>query len=131
MRVMIKKYLIFFSAIMLWGCAIQHAEEIRRLQKLARESVAQSRDVRRSNEHFKALLEVVVQDQMHKYNHQKDFLDHFGPPVFTKEVKGQDKAQELWLYRYYEQMWGSEKVYLYFDQAGFLVQWEHRDSLGQ
>lgn len=125
---MIRKHFIFFLAIFLCGCAIRHAEEIRLLQQLAREAEEQSKDVSRINERFRALLDVVVKGQMHEYNHQYEFLDNFGPPVFNKRLVVQGKPQELWLYRYYEKMWGSDKVYLYFDQTGLLLKWEHRQA---
>jgi hypothetical protein len=126
-----RKILFLLLVFVVCGCAARHVEEIRRIQVVSAEMAAQQRLVDESNKRFEALLKVVQEKTMSDYKTRKDFLDAFGQPIFTKRITGSPAEHELWLYRYCEKFWGSEKVYLYFDKEGNLVRWEHRAAESQ
>jgi hypothetical protein len=107
---------------------LRHASEIERLQDYGRNTEEQKRYVQEQNKKFEELLRVVKDGEISKYKTQQDFLEVFGAPIFMKNVSDKKDRTVLWLYRYCEKMYGSEKVYLYFDSAGSLVTWEHQPA---
>ncbi len=123
---MTKKIFFLLFILMTAGCALRHQEEIRRIQDIAREADGQKRVVDQANQRFEMMLKTIREATLNDHKTQSDFLYNFGEPVFIKRVADSLDVREVWLYRYVEQLWGSEKVYLYFDKTGNLVRWEHR-----
>ena len=126
-----KKYFLLILAFLVIGCSARHVEEIMRVQAVSKEMEAQQSSVQAQDSKFKELLVVVENGSIKDYQTQTDFIKNFGQPIFTKILTEKGKWQELWLYRYSGKLWGSEKVYLYFDSAGNLVKWEHRPAESQ
>jgi len=122
---LMKKIFLVMVMLCFCGCALRHTSEIGRLQEYGRNMDEQKSYVKAQDKKFEELLKVVKTDQMSKYTTQADFLKAFGEPIFVKDVSGKKDYAILWLYRYDEKLFGSEKVYLYFDSAGSLVAWEH------
>lgn len=128
---LMKKYLILFSVFILCGCSVCHVSEIRRIQAYSKDGDQKQRYVDEKDAKFEALLAVVRSGEIVNYKTQDDFLKDFGDPVFVKESRGTEDYDHLWLYRYYAELWGLEKVYLYFDKSGNLIKWEHRKADSQ
>ncbi len=121
-----KIIVILIVSFFVSGCNILHVEEILRLQGAGSNMKEQQAYVVKKNKEFKKLLKVIHENKMSEYKTEQDFLKHFGSPIFSKDISGVKQYSHLWLYRYCEKMFGSEKVYLYFNDAGNLVKWEHR-----
>jgi hypothetical protein len=110
------------------GCALRHTSEIERLGDYGRNSNEQKRYVEAQNKKFEELVDAIRKGQISAYTSEEDFVKKFGPPIFEKNVFERDDYAVRWLYRYSQKMFGSEKVYLYFDSAGNLVAWEHQSA---
>ncbi|MDD3374555.1 MAG: hypothetical protein PHY73_02390 [Candidatus Omnitrophica bacterium] len=118
-------FLLLFS-FLFSGCGIFHVQEIMRIKAVSANMDEQQKYVDAKNEEFEKLLKIVKEGKISNYKTQKDFVKEFGDPVFSKQLSKQEEYSEVWLYRYCDKMFGSEKVYLYFDDAGNLIKWEHR-----
>ncbi len=123
--------LFFFTVVFLAGCNARHAAEIMRLQDAASNKKEQIRVVRSINKRFDALLAAVRDKTIDTYKTKEDFLEHFGEPIFIKRYTDPDGYAERWLYRYAEDFWRSDKIYIYFDAQGKAVQWEHQPPPAQ
>jgi hypothetical protein len=128
--IVVSKVFVFgFLLFIISGCAFRHQEEIRRLQDVSREMEAQGQYVLEANQKFEALLAIIDDNSIVEVKTAQEFLDRFGEPVLVKTIdQGPLGHQVRWLYRYVDQMWGSKKVYLYFDSQGNLYQWEYRQK---
>ncbi|MDP8266346.1 MAG: hypothetical protein P9M07_05310 [Candidatus Aceula meridiana] len=126
-----KKYLILFLIFTLSGCAARHVSEIKRVQAYSKDGDLKQKHVEQKDAKFEALLKIVKSGEITNYKTQDDFLKDFDEPVFRKDSREGQEYDHLWLYRYYAKMWGSEKVYLYFDKSGKLLRWEHRQAESQ
>ena len=127
-----KYFALFSSLVLLSGCAkLTHLDELLRLKSLSENQAEQKKYVEKQNENFEALLNVVKgseanQNQgMEKYPDKESILKAFGEPILTKTVYEDEEVREQLLYRYSEKLSGSEKVYLYFNAKGHLVNWQH------
>jgi len=117
---------ILFISFLSSGCSIFHVQEIVRIQDVSANMDKQKKYVDVKNKEFEKLLKIIKEEKISDYKSQGSFVKSFGDPIFEKKVKGQEKYSEVWLYRYCDKMFGSEKVYLYFDDVGNLIKWEHR-----
>lgn len=127
------RYIIsfFFTAVLLAGCNARHVTEIMRLQDAASNKKEQVCSIRSINKRFDALLEAVRDKTIDTYRTKEDFLEHFGEPIFVKRYIDPDEHAERWLYRYAEDFWKSDKIYIYFDAQGKVVQWEYQPPPAQ
>ena len=108
------------------GCAkITHMQELLRIKAYSDNKDQQEEYVQQQNKNFEKLLEVVKAEGLDQYATQKKISKAFGAPVFKRDVTLNEKESEMWLYRYSTKYFGSEKVYLYFDERGKLEDWEH------
>ncbi len=114
--------LIIFS-----GCAkLAHLEQLLTLKAVSDNRDYQAQYVEEQNKKFEALLAAVKNNSLlENYPHKKMIVKNFGEPVFSREVEHKGQSLELWLYRYATQYFGSEKVYLYFDETGKLLDFGH------
>jgi len=127
------RYIVFvlLASFLFSGCNIIHIPEIMRIRSVSANQDQQQKYVQAKNKEFKKLLKVIKEGKISQYKTQKDFIKGFGDPIFKKKFSQPEKYSQLWLYRYCEKMFGSEKVYLYFDDAGNLTKWEHRPATSQ
>ena len=123
---MFRILILIVGLIFLNGCAkIAHLQELLTMKALSDNQDAQSKDVKKQDEKFKKLLEVVNNNQMSQYPNKKSFLKAFGEPIFFKEIEKDGQKLEQWLYRYSTKLFDSERMYIYFDREGKLVSWRH------
>ena len=121
------RILFFFIFIIFFcGCAkLAHLEQLLTLKAYSENKDRQAEYVTEQDERFERLLEAVKNNTLDQYSDKESFLKEFGEPIFVREVVREDKPYDSWLYRYTAQLFGSEKVYLYFDEGGRLRDWEH------
>ena len=111
----------------LTGCAkLAHMQELLRLKDYSDNKEVQAKYVKEQDRKFEQLLAAVRESKIESYQNKKNFLAEFGNPVFSRQVTHAGKTMDMWLYRYTTKYFSSEKVYLYFDQAGKLQDWEKK-----
>ena len=125
-KAMDKILISIFVLAFLGGCTkLEHLDQLLTLKSLSDDQTQQKKYVESQNKKFEALLKVVKNNELNKYPDKKSILEAFGEPIFSKTVYDDEEVREEWLYRYSEKLSGSEKVYLYFNTMGRLVNWRH------
>ncbi len=113
--------IIFFLTVLSSGCAkVAHLQELLRIKGYADEKDAQAVVVQRQDERFAKFLQVVKRGETASFADQKSVWLNFGPPIYETQTSVEAVAYQVWMYRYSTQRTGSDKVYLYFDQQGYL-----------
>jgi len=107
------------------GCStVGHMDELLRLKGYSKEKDRQENIVQRQNKNFENLTAAVSSKGLKHFPDKKSILKGFGKPVFTYDVVKEGKNQDVWLYRYSTKFFGSDKIYLYFDQQGKLKDYD-------
>ncbi len=107
------------------GCSLlDHIDEIMTLGDYARDKEVQEKIVNSIDTHYDALLTAIKSGKIKKYSNQKEILQVFGEPILIKRIETPGQHQEQWLYRHGLPMKAKDKVYLYFDAKGKLLQYE-------
>jgi hypothetical protein len=123
--------IVILGAIFITGCAkLSHLEQLLTLKGLSDEQARFNKLVEEQDKKFELLVETIHTDDMSRYPNEKSILKKFGDPIYTKNTVRDGRELTFWLYRYATQYFGSEKVYLYFDPTGNLVEWEHLTKPG-
>ncbi|MCC6759276.1 MAG: hypothetical protein IT395_06600 [Candidatus Omnitrophica bacterium] len=118
--------ILLFLAFLTSGCAkVSHLQELLCLKAYSEEKESQAVLVQKQNEHFERLLQAVKHGEIGKYPDQKSVWKNFGEPVFKTKVVVAETSYQVWLYRYTTKLFGSSKVYLYFDYSGKLKIYDH------
>jgi len=105
------------------GCAkLAHLDELLTLKGLSDNQDMQVRYVEKQDKKFEQLADAVKNNQMDGFPDKKAILRAFGEPIFAKQS---EEKSEVWLYRYTTKLFGSQKIYLYFDASGKLIEWQH------
>ncbi len=117
------KYLLLGFILMLgYGCStVTNMDKLLQVKSLSDNQVMQQKLVEQQNKKFKALLDAVNSGRLQGYPDQQSILKAFGEPIYVQMLQDGGKAKEKWMYRYSEKLMGSEKVYLYFDATGQLI----------
>ena len=114
--------ILVISVILLCGCAkVEHLDQLLTLKSLSDNQAQQTKLVESRDKKFGKLLEAIKSNRLSEYPDKKSVFNTFGEPIFIKKTVKDEKPIEKWLYRCAVKMTGSEKVYLYFDDAGKLV----------
>ncbi len=113
--------ILLLSILVLTGCAqVSHTQELLRLQGYSNEKDRQGLLVQQQNKLFERLLAQAKSGELKKYPDDKSIFAAFGPPVFEKRLIVEQTPYIVWMYRYSTKLFGSDKVYLYFDLQGYL-----------
>lgn len=109
--------LFLFLVVSSSGCAkVANMQELLRLKGYSDEKDRQSLLVENQNKRFERLLVAAKSNQLKNFPDQKSIWMNFGEPVFEKKVILAKTPYTVWMYRYSTKFFGSEKVYLYFDE---------------
>lgn len=118
-------YLIAVGIFLLQGCsALNHTEEISTLRSLSRKQADLDKYVEERDEFFLSLLEKVKNGEVSQYQRQKEIIKAFGEPIFQDTEDRNGIVLTKWLYRKQVEFFDTDKVYLYFDDAGVLKSWD-------
>jgi len=113
--------LLVFLTIFSSGCAkIANLSELLRIKSYGEEKDGQALLVKKQNEKFEKLMVVVKRGDMEKFSDKRSVWMAFGQPIFETKVVVEDKSYQVWMYRHSTKLFGSNKVYLYFDAKGKL-----------
>ena len=111
--------------LFLCGCAkLTHLQELLTLKAMSDNRDLQEKYVNKQNASFEKILEAYKNNSLGNYSDKKSIVKAFGEPLLIKEIARDNQNLERWLYRHAVKV-NSEKVYLYFDQTGKLIDWEY------
>ena len=121
------KIIIFSVCVILCleGCTtVKYAEQLLILKGVSDSQKEIRRYLAEQKVFFKKLLEDMKNNKIELGMSKKDFLIRYGNPVIIQEGSNLFVG-EILLYRNPTEYFNSEKIYLYFDTFGKLVNWEH------
>ena len=121
------KYL-FSGLVLIFACGcstLTNMDKLLQVKSLSDNQSMQQKLVEEQNKKFEALLDVVKNNRLQEYPDKDSVLKAFGEPIFMQTTQDGGMTKEKWMYRYSEKILGSEKVYLYFDGTGKLVDHKH------
>ncbi len=95
-------------------------QELLRLKGYSQNKDQQDAVVKEHNQRFERLLAAAKDGALRQYSNQESIFMNFGQPIFDKKVKMENSVYQVWMYRYSTKLFGSDKVYLYFDSEGQL-----------
>jgi len=124
------KKTIFLILIFMCGCV--SAEEMRgllTLKSLADNQAQQDKFVKTQEDRFQKLLKYIKNNKLKEGRSKRWVLAAFGEPYLTKEIEDDPIKVESIMYRHPDKFFGSEKVYLYFDEDNALVGWRYEEAL--
>ena len=103
---------------------LPHLDEALTLRSFSAQKDEQHQYVRDADARFDQLLAAVQSGDIKKYNTKKDIVRAFGEPVLTRDIVIDGLPSTYCLYRYAIASKARQRVYLYFDNKGLLVNWE-------
>ncbi len=110
--------------LFLSGCAVlSHLQELLRLQAFSKNQDEQTAYIKEVDRKFNELLQVIKEGRIQEFPDKESFRKEFGDPIYIKVIQKGNQKQERWLYRY-AVIYNKEKVYVYFNEAGRLVDWD-------
>ena len=111
------------------GCTqlkqVQNLDELLVLKDYADERDSQEKWVAQEEKRFQSLLAEVEQGTLARDAGRDAIAAKFGEPVVKESVPDSDRPVERWLYRHPIQKLANDRVYLYFDDQGHLLRYEH------
>ena len=121
-----KNIFLGFLLLALFGCAeAEHLDQLLVMKAAGDNQSLQVKAVHLQNNNFKSLLKTINENHLKDYPDKKSILKKFGEPAYEKIVKDGDVLKEKWLYRRAKDFFGAEKVYLYFDDKGNLLDYKY------
>ncbi len=126
----VKKYVVVcvlcpVSCAFFAGCGfvkkMQHLPQLLTLKRHSEEQAEISQEVVEQNQRFDRLAASIKDGSFEKYTGAVDVRRDFGSPVFSRVVERDSRPVEEWLYRYATEFKDTDKVYLYFDFKGALL----------
>ncbi len=126
-----RNFVLLIAFIFLSGCAkLTHLQELLTLKSYSDDQALQDRYIERQDRQFEELLQTVQGKKgLSEYPTKTSFMRHFGEPIYIKAMEKNGQVLEQWLYRYQMKYFESDKVYVYFDSQGNLVDWIYVPAL--
>ncbi|MDD5595827.1 MAG: hypothetical protein PHY94_06270 [Candidatus Omnitrophica bacterium] len=119
-----KTILIAFFAICVCGCAGQSLEQIFDMKKFADNQAEIENYVNIHTEKFSRLKDDIKNNRL-KTGESKDAIEErYGEAIFCRAQTQKPGISEVCLYRHPTQAFSSPMIYLYFDNAKNLAEWE-------
>ncbi|MFH1655973.1 MAG: hypothetical protein ABH954_05135 [Candidatus Omnitrophota bacterium] len=124
---MIKKLILFFVlCAFLSGCAIlRHKDQLLTLKRLGDDQARQEKSIKIQEKRFQVLLLDYERGRLKKGTTRRRILSRYGEPISMKGLEGDPYIAEQFAYRHPEEIFGSEKVYLFFDKDSKLIDWQY------
>jgi len=120
-----KVIILILISFILTGCrTLEHLDELLTLKDYSESKDATDSYVKNQDAKFEELLKAVNDGTIDKYKTKKTFKIAFGEAVFEREIEKDGKALNECLYRYSTKYFESDKVYVYFDEKGMLIEWK-------
>jgi hypothetical protein len=108
----------------IYGCGTLGA--IDRLKELSATRDEQQECIEKQEEKFKQLLKDFSEGEIEKGTSEDKIVETYGEPITTKRIKEGSLFKEELMYRHPAQFFGSEKIFLYFDNNKELIDTEYK-----
>jgi len=120
--------IFFLILFLLCGCvSSEQMKGLLTLKSLANNQAQQEKFIKTEEAKFQKLLKYVKQDKLKKGRSKKWILAAFGQPHLSRKAKD-DSTLEYIMYRHSDKLFGSERVYLYFDKDDTLVDCRYEEG---
>ena len=121
--------IILLILFFLCGCvSTEQMKGLLTLKRLADNQAQQEKFIKVEEARFQKLLKYVQRNKLEKGCFKKWTLAAFGEPFLTKEIKDDPVKVEFTMYRHPDKFFGSERVYLYFDNNDALIDWKYEEG---
>ncbi len=124
-----KRSLFLFVILpLLAGCAkLAHVTELLTLQDLSVDQDKQDLYIKKQNENFSRLLAAIRTNanSLVQLKNKRNIEKNFGKPLYSKTVVRDGQPREKWLYCYPTEVLKSDRVYIYFDKKGRILEWKY------
>jgi len=121
-----------FLMFLLSGCStakkIQHLPQLLTIKHYADSKAQIEKDVEKQDRLFDELIQEIGNDPF-RYETADQIEERFGSPIFKRQKESHGKMLVEWLYRY-QKVFDGDKVYMYFDEQGKLVNLEYVKQKG-
>ena len=118
--------IILISALLVSGCAkLTHLQELLTIKAYSDNQEAQAQYIKETDARFEKLLAAVSENRMDEYPTKTSIRRAFGWPILSRDITRNGEPQQQWLYRYAVRPFDSEKIYIYFDEAGAVMDIEY------
>jgi hypothetical protein len=114
-----KTIIYFFIAVFIAGCST--VSGLDRIKALSLSRDEQEATIEKQDQEFKQLLNDFSSGKLEKGTSKDKVIQAYGEPILIKEIKNDSSTNQEWMYRHPAQFFGSEKVFLYFNSKGELV----------
>ncbi len=120
------------SCVFFAGCGfvkkVQHLPQLLTLKRYSQEQTKISEEVQKQNQKFDALAVSISEEGFKKYKNAAQIRMDFGKPVFARVAEHNGRPVEEWLYRHATEFKNTDKIYLYFDFDGNLLEWDQEKA---
>lgn len=117
---------IILVGFMASGCAkVSRLPQLLTLKGMSDNRDLQKKQVTRERADFEKAVAAYKDNTLGNYSDKKSVLRNIGAPLIVRETVRNGQPVERWLYRDPLKSFESGKVYLYFDEAGKLAEWEY------
>jgi hypothetical protein len=125
MQHLLSLWACIFGIFSLSGCAkVQHLPQLLTLKSYSDHGEAADSFVNAANALFEKLKTDIIEQRLYPKTSASQILKTYGQPVHKELVERDGSQFEQWLYRHPTEAFKTDKVYLLFDSAGFLANWE-------
>lgn len=117
-----KTIIAFFIVAFLAGCST--VSGLDRIKALSLSRDEQEATIKEQDQKFKQLLNDFSTGKIEKGASKDEITQAYGEPILITELK-KDSLAEEWMYRHPAQFFGSEKIFLYFNDKGELADFKY------
>ena len=108
------------------GCTkVKHLPQLLTLKAYSGEQESIENYVHTQDDLFAQMLADINSGDIKLFTTKEEFLGRYGDPIYEKEEQHDGVFVRKLLYRNQKEFFGSEKVYLYFDEQGRLLNLEY------
>ncbi|MFC1703272.1 hypothetical protein ACFL1E_00620 [Candidatus Omnitrophota bacterium] len=127
------KYCIYFmmliAALSVYGCiTFEEISGLKTLHGYSKSQEGNERYVEIQEKKFQKLLSAYRDNKLEQGTSRRTIVRSFGEPISAREIDGESQAKERFVYRHPMEFFGSEKVYLFFDENRKLVSWQYEEA---
>ena len=118
-----KRFLYVVLVIILFaGCSkLAHLSQLLTLKSYSEEQADLDKYVDTQYKNFDLMIKAFKSKEIYKLKNKDAFLEKFGDPIFSRVDIVNGKQEDILLYRKPKAFFNSDKMYIYFDKNGNLL----------
>jgi len=121
--------LLILTVISLTGCTkARYLPQLLTLKEYSDEQEAVDNYVDEQDNKFEFLVEEVKSKAAYNFKDEDSFLSVYGEPIFSRMEEEEGIKKKVLLYRKSKEFFGADKVYVFFDEDGKLLEIDYRQS---